>query len=106
MNKNIFSVIFDLNFNEFVTTRIIKVLFILAIILAGIWALIILGAGLASKDATAIVLSLITAPLTFFIVVVISRVWLELIIVAFRIAENTSRLVNQGAASPEDTQKP
>jgi hypothetical protein len=96
MNKGIFSVIFDLKFNEFVTTRIIKVLFILWILLSGVWALFILGGGLATKDATAIVGALIMAPLVFLLLVVVGRVWLELIIVAFRIAENTARLVQQG----------
>jgi hypothetical protein len=34
--------------------------------------------------------------LVFLLLVVVGRVWLELIIVAFRIAENTARLVQQG----------
>ena len=95
-NKGIIACIFDFSFSEFVTTRIIKILFILAILLAGLWALIILGAGFASKDASTIFGSLIAAPLVFFFAVLWSRVCLELIVVAFRIAENTARLVEQG----------
>ena len=100
-NKGIIACIFDFSFSEFVTTRIIKILFILAILLAGLWALIILGAGFASKDAGTIFGSLIMAPLVFFFAVLWSRVWLELIVVAFRIAENTARLVEQGRASSQ-----
>jgi len=95
MNKNILNVIFDFSFSEFVTTRIIKVLFILAIVLAGLWALFILAVGLSSGNVGAIITALIMAPLVFFFMVICSRVWLELIIVAFRIAENTARLVEQ-----------
>ena len=105
MNKSIIAVIFDLDFNEFVTTRIIKILFILSIVVAGIWSLLILGAGLASKNALTILGALIVTPLAFLFAVVMSRVWLELIIVVFRIAENTSRLVQQGQTGIDQSGK-
>jgi hypothetical protein len=37
----------------------------------------------------------VLSPLIFFIYVIVARVYLEIIIVIFRIAENTSRLVKQ-----------
>lgn len=94
-NKGFLGSLFDLSFSEFVTTRIIKLLFILAILVSGLSALFILirmfsvgfGRGL---------LGLIVAPILFLLSVLISRIWLEVVIVLFRIAENTGRLVDQG----------
>ncbi len=95
MNKGILASIFDLSFSEFVTTRIIKIMFILAIAGAGLWSLILLAGAFSSGSAGAILLSLIVIPLFFFLLVLWSRVSLELIVVVFRIAENTARLVEK-----------
>ena len=94
--EGVFASLFDMSFTEFVTTRIIHVLYIIAIVLAGIGALSILGSGFATGRGAGILGALIVAPLMFIFWVLMSRVWLEVIIVAFRIAENTGRLVEQG----------
>ncbi len=94
-NKGFFASLFDLSFSEFVTIRIIKVLFVLAIILSGIFAVGILVAGLAGGAGKG-VLALIAAPIVFFLYVLGARIWLEVIIVLFRIAENTGKLVELG----------
>ena len=89
--------LFDLSFSSFITIRIIKVLFVLAIIgsaLAGLGVLI----SLFSRGGIGILIGIIAAPIVFFLYVLASRVWLELVVVAFRIAENTSELVEQGKA--------
>jgi len=94
-NKGFFASLFDMTFTEFVTTRIIHVLYIIAIVLAGLGALTILGSGFASGSAGGMLGALILAPLMFVFWVLWARVGLELIIVVFRIAENTGRLVEQ-----------
>jgi hypothetical protein len=94
--KGFFASLFDMSFTEFVTTRIIHVLYIIAIVLAGIGALTILGSGFASGRGAGILGGLVLAPVMFLFWVLCARVWLEVIIVAFRIAENTGRLVEQG----------
>lgn len=93
--KGTVGLLFDLSFSEFVTTRIIKVLFILGIIGAGIGSLVMLGTGFKNGFGAGL-LALILAPLAFLFWTLMARMWCELIIVAFRIAENTSRLVEQG----------
>lgn len=93
-NKGFLGSLFDISFTEFVTTRIIKVLFVLAIIASGIGALVLLIGGIADGGAEAFV-AIILAPITFFLYVILARVWLEVIIVLFRIAENTNKLVEQ-----------
>jgi len=94
-NKGTFGLLFDLSFSEFVTTRVIKVVFVLGIIAAAIGSLIMLGTGFKNGFGSGLI-ALILAPLVFLIWVLMARMWCELIIVAFRIAENTSRLVEQG----------
>lgn len=89
------SLLFDLSFSEFITTRIIKVLFIVGIAVAALGALGILISGFAI-GLTHGILMLIVSPIVFLLYVLLVRVWCEIIIVMFRIAENTSRLVEQG----------
>jgi len=86
--------LFDLSFTEFVTTSIIKFLYILAIIIAAIAAIAVIVTGFQSGFIGGII-ALILSPIVFLIYVLLSRVWLELIIVIFRIAENTSHLVEK-----------
>lgn len=101
-NKGFFGSLFDLSFKEFVTTRIIKVLFILAIIGSGIGTLVMLIGGIAGGGAGAFVV-IILSPILFFLYVVLARIWLEVIIVLFRISENTSKLVEQSKDKDEPT---
>ena len=91
-NKGLIASLFDLSFTEFVTTRVIKVLYVLAILIAVIGALGLLITGIAEGGGTAFI-AIILCPIAFFLYLLIARVWLEVIIVLFRIAENTGRLV-------------
>lgn len=93
--KGFFGGLFDLSFTEFVTTRVIKVLYVLAILLSAIGALGLLIGGIARGGGTAFV-AIILSPVAFLLYVLMARIWLEVIIVLFRIAENTNRLVEQG----------
>jgi len=94
-NKGFLGSIFDLSFTEFITIRIIKFLFILGIILAALGTLLLIVTGF-SKGIGAGILSLVLSPLIFLIYVLLARIWCEMIIVIFRIAEHTGRLVDQG----------
>ena len=87
--------IFDLSFTEFITIRIIKFLFILGIIFAAIGTLVLIVTGF-SNGIGAGILSLVLSPLIFLIYVLLARIWCEMVIVVFRIAEHTGRLVEQG----------
>ena len=98
MEQGFLASLFDLSFQDFITTRIVKVLFILGIIGAGLWAVVFLFAGLAQGGAFALG-ALIGAPLGFLMIVLGTRVWLELIIVVFRVADNTAELVAQGKSN-------
>ena len=91
-NHGFFKRLFDLSFKEFVTTKIVKFIFILTIIIGGLVAIGILISGLSRGGGMAFA-SLIIAPIVFFLYVLFSRIWLEIVIVLFRIAENTTTVV-------------
>lgn len=99
--KGFFGRLFDLSFNEFITTKIIKFLYVLAMIGAGIGALVILIGGFRSGSFGGAVGGLILAPIAFVLYVVLARIWLELVIVVFRIAENTAKLAGQSEKPPQ-----
>jgi len=87
--------IFDFSFTEFITIRIIKFLFILGIIFAAIGTLLLIITSF-SKGIGAGILALVLSPLVFLVYVLLARIWCEMVIVVFRIADHTARLVEQG----------
>ena len=100
VEKGFFGRLFDLSFNEFITTKIITVLYVCTMAGSGIWALTILFGGFATKSFGGILTGLVLAPLAFLVGTILSRIWLETLIVLFRIAENTGKLANRGEPPP------
>ncbi len=78
--------LFDFSFSQFITTRLIRLLYAIGVLIAVVVTVGAIVRGFNEGAGTGIV-SLIVAPLVFLLVVIIARVWLEIIIVVFRIAE-------------------
>jgi len=91
MKNDFLASLFDLSFSEFVTIRLIKVLYILGIAGAVLIGLSMLIAGFSNGIGSGIA-SLIITPIVVGIYILMVRIWLELIVVVFRIAENTSQI--------------
>ncbi|MCF7793473.1 MAG: DUF4282 domain-containing protein [Candidatus Cloacimonetes bacterium] len=87
--KGFLGALFDFSFSEFITTKVIKFLFILGVVISIILAIGFIVAGFNMSTALGI-LFLILSPLCFLIYVILIRIWLEIIIVVFKIAENTT----------------
>jgi len=100
-----FQALFDFSFTEFVTTKIIKLLYGLTLFFAGITALILIIIGFSAHPGVGIVTLLILAPLLFFISVIYGRVLLEIIIVIFRIAEHMAEIAQQGRIEKKPVDK-
>jgi hypothetical protein len=83
-----FRALFDFSFSEFVTTKIIKILYVIVIIMWALTWFFALIASFFSKSALQIVLSIIICPIAFILCVTFSRVGYEILIVVFQIAEN------------------
>ena len=95
--KGFFAALFDQSFSEFVTTKLIKLLYAISL---GFSALLLVAAVvvLFMQSVGAGVVGLLLAPIVFVLSALMTRVWTELLIVIFRIAENSTEIVNQNKA--------
>ena len=84
--KGFVGMIFDSSFSEFVTTRVIKILLYLAMIVNALWTIGIIVMGFKSGVGAGII-ALILSPLIYIILMLVARIYLELLIVVFRIAD-------------------
>lgn len=89
--------LFDFSFNTFVTQKLIKVIYGLGIVLLGGWGLWII---VAAFDAgfTVGVTTLVFTPIGFLAAVIVLRIYLEIAIVLFRIADNTTQMASTSKA--------
>jgi hypothetical protein len=99
--KGFFGDLFDFEFKDFVTVRIIKVIYILGMILIGIGALIALVGGLSRGGGTSIIFTVLVVPLGALLMIIFFRVYLELVVVIFRIGENSTEIVRKLGAGSE-----
>lgn len=86
--------LFDLSFKRFVTLSVIKVLYALAIaVIALIWLLVVISGF--TQGALQGLGMLVIGTLIAALYIIFYRVMLELVVVIFRIGENTSKLVER-----------
>ncbi len=104
--KGFFGSLFDLSFSSLIATRIIKVLYVLAIIGIGLYALFFIAAAFHNSSAAGLVVLLIVAPLFSLISLVYTRVLLEVLIALFRIMEHTGELVTYARTLAPSTTSP
>lgn len=95
--KGFLGALFDFSFKELITTKVIKLVYILGIGVAALGSIVMLVAGLLQGGAGAA--SIIVAPLMFLLWVIGLRIWLELVMVIFKIADNTDILAGKAAGS-------
>lgn len=93
MQKGFFASLFDISFSSLITTRIIKVLYVISLIVIGLFSLFFIIGAFTSSAGAGILTLLILAPLAALLYTVYTRVILEFIIVVFRIAEYNGELV-------------
>ncbi len=92
--KAFFGSLFDFSFDMLIAPRIVKVLYILSIALAGLWALFLIVGGFAQSPGAGILMLIIVGPLAFFVCVIYARVVLEIVLAIFRISDNLSKMVD------------
>jgi len=91
------SSLFDLSFSNFITTKLIKVLFVISIALAGLESLLFIAYCFQMMGTLAgILMLLIGAPILFFFAVIYARVVMEVLIVIFRCSEYLAEIAKQG----------
>lgn len=94
--EGFFSSLFDFSFTSLITSKIIRLLYILSIVVAGLAALSLVISSFAASTTAGIFSLFIVAPLIFIVSVIYARVLLEIIIVIFRISEHTAEIAAQG----------
>lgn len=78
----------DFSFSEFVTIRLLKFFYGLGLVVSALAALGLLLTSLGG-GLTRLVMMLVLAPIGFIVAATLCRVWAELVIVMFKISENT-----------------
>ena len=97
---------FDFSFGRFVSPRMMKLLYTLSIVFAGLLAVFLVIAGFKASIWFGILALLIGAPLIFLLTVVSSRVFLETILIIFRIADHTANIGIPNIGLPPIEEKP
>jgi len=94
--RGFLSALFDFSFTSFVTTRIIKVLYVLIMILTMLGALIYTFIAFKASPLFGFLTLIIGDPLFIIIVMAFWRLVLESFVVRFRIAEDVRALRERG----------
>ena len=85
--------LFDVEFKSLITTKVIKVLYILSMIGIGLVALAFVVAAFNNDAAAGPLVLIIVAPLMALLYLIYVRVLLEIVIAVFRIMETNTELV-------------
>jgi hypothetical protein len=99
-NQGFLASLFDVSFSSLVTTRVIKVLYILSMVLIGLTALFFIGAAFTNSAAAGLFTLVVLAPFVSLLYLVYVRVLLEIVIAIFRIMETNVELVALQRAQP------
>lgn len=86
--------LFDLEFNQFITLKLVKVLYVIGMVIAAIATLVFAFSGF-QTSAMAGLITLIVSPVVLLLWLLGLRVYLELVVALIRIAQNTSEMLNR-----------
>ena len=93
--RGFFSLLFDFSFSEFIVLRVVKIIYGLILLLIGIGGLGVLIGGFKQSFGYGLVTLLVILPLYLLISIVFARIYMEIIIVIFKINENLQKLVDK-----------
>lgn len=86
--KGLLRSLFDLGFTSLITTKVIRIVYALLVVLYSLGALALFIVGLASGRATGILFALIIVPLGYLVFLILIRILMEFLIVVFRIGDD------------------
>jgi hypothetical protein len=104
--KGFFASLFDYSFSAFITPKIIKLLYVLSTIVVGLWTLLVILWGFRQSSGLGILMLVILGPIFFVITMIYVRVWLELLIVFFRIQGDVKEINRRGEGEAGTTVEP
>jgi hypothetical protein len=83
-----FGTLFDLSFSRFIASKLIKFVYVLAIIAGVIVVVVAVVSGFGSGQPVQGIIALIVGPFAFFAYLILIRLYCEFFIVVFAIAED------------------
>jgi O-antigen ligase len=84
--EGFFNALMDTRFDNLITPSLIRFLYVVAMVIIALGALVFVIAGFAESAGLGLVL-LVLAPIGALIYLIVVRLWLELIVVAFKIRD-------------------
>jgi hypothetical protein len=82
--------LFDFSFHRSINVKMMKFLYILSILFAGLMAFFLILVGFVTSLWFGLFALLVGAPVVFLLTVIFSRVFLEMSLVVFRLADHTA----------------
>jgi hypothetical protein len=93
--KNFFAGLFDFSFNHQLARRIVKLLYVIAIVFGGITVVACVVLGYQQSPAQGLI-NFVVGIVSLFVGILVTRVLLELALVILRIAEGIDRATHPG----------
>jgi hypothetical protein len=90
-HRGFFESLMDTRFDSLITPKLIRFLYVISMVVLAIGTIVFVIAGFAEKASTGIIL-LILAPIGALIYLIVIRLWLELIVVTFKIREAADQI--------------
>ena len=97
--------LFDFSFSSFITTKLVRVIYVLAIAGNALFALVLVAGGFGRGFMSGVFALFVIAPLVFLLFTALARLWLEVMVVLFRTveyaratAQNTDRMARTPGA--------
>lgn len=98
-----FTCLLDFSFSNFVTQKLVKILYALAFVGAALVYIMMVVSGFTLGSGSGVLSLLLLGPLTALLMVLWARVTLEVLMVVFRIADHTREIAQAGRAGAAST---
>jgi hypothetical protein len=103
-SKGFLKSLYDFKFSTFVTSKVVRVLYVIITILYSLGA-VAFFIKLISKGGSYVVVAIIVVPLAYLLYLTLARICLEFIIVVFRIGEDV-RNIRDARTAPQESESP
>jgi len=91
--------LFDFKFTSLITIKIIRFVYALIVVLYSLGALAFFVVSLARGGAAGVFIAFIVVPLAYLVYLILIRIWMEILIVVFRIGDDVHAIRLGGGAS-------
>ncbi|MBC7328408.1 DUF4282 domain-containing protein [bacterium] len=90
--KGFWESLFDLTFSSFVLPKLVPVLYIIAIVFISLFILIYIVVAFSHNIFLGLLMLVVGAPIMFFLYLFSARLWLEALLILFRIREDLQEM--------------